>query len=223
MHWRWVRSPGGLERWDPGHHHHKQNSRYRKTSTVLTLCIIFCMFWTVAVSCTSHDGAHVVWSVTGGEQMITLRGPSTALFVWWQRECWPPVVIRRRGEATHIAVIRISFERVSNINSIKAIFSTRPLSPLSSDPNELDYLSSPHHFLISRPIIALPETKVKELPYNCLQRWQQIQFMTQKIWNRRQKKVLHQLHNNQDGPKSSQILKGDTLCLFMKFNVHLTK
>lgn len=66
---------------------------------------------------------------------------------------------------------------------IEVVLSSRPLSHWSSDPNELDTLT-PGHFLIDRPMIATPETEVNKIPLNLLQRCQQINSITQQIWNR---------------------------------------
>ncbi|XP_062542149.1 uncharacterized protein LOC134210140 [Armigeres subalbatus] len=57
---------------------------------------------------------------------------------------------------------------------IEACLNSRPLTPLSNDPGDMDVLT-PGHFLIQRPLVAIPEPSVPELPDNQLPRWKQTQ------------------------------------------------
>ncbi len=64
---------------------------------------------------------------------------------------------------------------------IEAMLNSRPLTPLSDDPNELGALT-PGHFLIGRPLAALPYTDLGHIPVSRLDRWQTIQCLSQHIW-----------------------------------------
>uniref|UniRef100_A0A2S2NV96 Integrase catalytic domain-containing protein n=1 Tax=Schizaphis graminum TaxID=13262 RepID=A0A2S2NV96_SCHGA len=54
---------------------------------------------------------------------------------------------------------------------VEGILNSRPLTPASMDPHDLDALT-PGHFLIGQPILAVPEENFTEVPMNRLTRWQ---------------------------------------------------
>jgi len=75
---------------------------------------------------------------------------------------------------------------------IEAILNSRPLTPTSADPNEIDCLT-PGHFLTGRPLVALPEEDWKNVPSNRLSRWQLVQSVSQNFWRRWKQDYLHTL------------------------------
>ncbi|XP_062704134.1 uncharacterized protein LOC134286524 [Aedes albopictus] len=66
---------------------------------------------------------------------------------------------------------------------IECCLNSRPLTPLSEDPSDLDPLT-PGHFLVGSALKAVPDVNVLSVPYNRLTQWQQIQKAFQDIWNR---------------------------------------
>lgn len=75
------------------------------------------------------------------------------------------------------------------ITRIEGILNSRPLTPLSSDPNDLCALT-PGHFLIGQPIMALPERNYIETSMNRLHRWELLQQAQQSFWKRWTKEYL---------------------------------
>ena len=75
---------------------------------------------------------------------------------------------------------------------IESILNSRPLSPLSSDPEDLTPLT-PGHFIIGRSLTALPEPNLLEVPENRLDRFLRIQSAIQHFWTRWQKEYLSEL------------------------------
>jgi len=71
---------------------------------------------------------------------------------------------------------------------------SRPISSLSDDPNDLSALT-PGHFLIDRPLVALPEESVLGVDANRLSRWQFVQAMQEQIWRSCSKDYLRSLQN----------------------------
>lgn len=75
---------------------------------------------------------------------------------------------------------------------IKAILNSRPLTPASTDPAELDCLT-PGHFLIGQPLLALPEAEVPNTPRTLVNRWQLLNQCTQAFWRRWRSEYLQTL------------------------------
>jgi len=95
---------------------------------------------------------------------------------------------------------RLTFEELTTVFwQVEACLNSRPLTPLSSDPNDLDVLTS-GHFLIGRPLVALPEKDVTSINQNRLSRWQLIQKIQQQFWRRWSSEYLTRL---QQRPKWS--------------------
>lgn len=87
----------------------------------------------------------------------------------------------------------MTFEELATLFCrIEAVLNSRPLCPLSPDPNDLEFLS-PGHFLIGQPLVALPEFPLREVVPNRLSRYQMLQQMAQNFWARWSLEYLHVL------------------------------
>ena len=75
---------------------------------------------------------------------------------------------------------------------MEAILNSRPLTPLSSDPNDLLPLS-PGHFLTGRSLTSLPEDDFRFTPENRLSCWQIAQKLKQHFWERWHHEYLNEL------------------------------
>lgn len=65
-------------------------------------------------------------------------------------------------------------EMMTVLTEIEAILNSRPLSPLSEDPNDLSYLS-PNHFLVGAPLNSYPCHDLTDVSENRLIKWQRIE------------------------------------------------
>ncbi|XP_036141730.1 uncharacterized protein LOC118645203 [Monomorium pharaonis] len=87
----------------------------------------------------------------------------------------------------------LTYEEFQTILSeIEAILNSRPLQPLSSDPNDMSYLS-PGHFLVGTTLNSFPHPDLTNVNLNRLQRWQVVQQMRQHFWARWSAEYLNSL------------------------------
>ncbi|XP_058811251.1 uncharacterized protein LOC131676146 [Topomyia yanbarensis] len=69
------------------------------------------------------------------------------------------------------------------ITQIESCLNSRPLTQLSSEPEDLEILT-PGHFLVHRPLVATAEPSYEAIPTNRLDRYQQNQEFVRRIWKR---------------------------------------
>ncbi|XP_071572494.1 uncharacterized protein [Temnothorax nylanderi] len=72
-------------------------------------------------------------------------------------------------------------ELTTLLTQIEAILNSRPLEPLSDDPEDVSALT-PGHFLIGGPLTTIPEPSLIDLATSRLSRWQLIQQHVQHFW-----------------------------------------
>ncbi|XP_076660443.1 uncharacterized protein LOC143363795 [Halictus rubicundus] len=95
---------------------------------------------------------------------------------------------------------------------IEAILNSRPLTPLSSDPNDISALT-PGHFLIGGSLTCITETDFSKSPSNRLSNWQHIQKVKQDFWTRWHKEYIHQLNLRHKWNKGSHNISIGTIVL----------
>ncbi|XP_065075161.1 uncharacterized protein LOC135698941 [Ochlerotatus camptorhynchus] len=77
-----------------------------------------------------------------------------------------------------------TFEKHSTILAqVEACLNSRPLCPLSSNPDSYEALT-PGHFLVGQPMNLIPEPDVRHIPMNRLDKWQLLHKHTAEIWRR---------------------------------------
>lgn len=91
---------------------------------------------------------------------------------------------------THLLKIcggaRLNYEEFATIlTQIEAVLNSTPLCPLSPDnnPDQLNPLT-PAHFLIGRPLTALPQLDVTEVNETKLNKYQRLESIVQHFWKR---------------------------------------
>ncbi|XP_062541543.1 uncharacterized protein LOC134209562 [Armigeres subalbatus] len=89
---------------------------------------------------------------------------------------------------------QLSYEdMVTVLYQIEANMNSRPLTPLSEDPAELDVLT-PGHFLVGAPLNSLQDPDYTTVPSNRLRHYQQLQQVIQNHWKRWRKEYLTELN-----------------------------
>lgn len=78
----------------------------------------------------------------------------------------------------------LTYEEFSTLlTQVEAILNSRPLCPLSEDPNDLEALT-PGHFIIGEAIKTVPEPSVVHIPVSRLSRYQLVKQMIERFWQR---------------------------------------
>lgn len=75
---------------------------------------------------------------------------------------------------------------------IEAVLNSRPLTPISSDPNDLSYIT-PGHFLVGTALTSFPVPDLTDVPENRLLRWQRVEQLRQHFWKKWSTEYLHTL------------------------------
>lgn len=101
---------------------------------------------------------------------------------------------------------------------VEAMLNSRPLTPMSSDPSDLDVLT-PGHFLTGGPLVSLPEIDQTNTPMNRLRRWRLLQSFAQHIWKRWHREYLHTLQNRPKWTNSQKNFEIGDLVLVHEDNV----
>ncbi|GFS82834.1 uncharacterized protein TNCV_288801 [Trichonephila clavipes] len=83
-------------------------------------------------------------------------------------------------------------EFLTLVVQIEAVLNSRPICPLSNDPNDVETLT-PAHFLVGSSLVAVPDPDYTEIPMNRLSRWQLVQRMNQHFWRKWSSEYLNRL------------------------------
>lgn len=113
----------------------------------------------------------------------------------------------------------LTFEQFNTfIIEIESILNSRPLTPISIDPNELLVLT-PGHFLVGDSLMSLRERDFRDTPSNRLSRWQHLQQLKQHFWTRWHKEYLNELINRNKWSKGGHSIQEGTIVILRKDNV----
>lgn len=98
---------------------------------------------------------------------------------------WEAAVKAAKTHLTKIANNRsLTFEELCTIFAqIEAILNSRPLYPISDNPQDCEALT-PGHFIIGELLNSFPEPDLSEVPTNRLTRFQLLSQMRQHFWKR---------------------------------------
>ncbi|XP_071055150.1 uncharacterized protein [Onthophagus taurus] len=109
----------------------------------------------------------------------------------------------------------LTFEEVYTVlTQIEAVLNSRPLTPISNDPNDLQALT-PAHFLLLESIHSdVPDIDLMQSRINRLDRWQLLQRMVQDFWARWKRDYLHTLQQRSKwNKKSLNLAAGDLVII----------
>ena len=109
---------------------------------------------------------------------------------------------------------RLTYEELTTILAqIEACLNSRPFTPLPDPSDSLEVLT-PGHFLIGKPLTALPDMPESHQPITLLKRWHLCQRLTNHLWERWSREYLatmNHLSKWQNPTRDMQV--GDIACL----------
>lgn len=108
----------------------------------------------------------------------------------------------------------LTFEELSTVViQIEASLNSRPITPLSDDPTDLNALT-PGHFLIGRELLATPVEDLTDRNINHLNRWNLLSKIHQDVWKRWKNEYLHNLQDRKKWKQAKKESKiGDMVLL----------
>ncbi|KAK9879018.1 hypothetical protein WA026_003831 [Henosepilachna vigintioctopunctata] len=112
----------------------------------------------------------------------------------------------------------LTYEELNTLVArVEAVLNSRPLCPISTDPNDLSALT-PGHFLTLEPLVTLPDPDYTNINLNRLSRWQLIVKLHRDFWNRWSREYLHTLQQRSKWNTQSNIAKIGDMVLIKKEN-----
>lgn len=100
---------------------------------------------------------------------------------------------------------------------VEGILNSRPLSPLSSNPNDLTPLT-PAHFLIGRPIKSIPDAELRDLQENRLSKFQFMQQRIQHFWSKWSSEYINELQCRKRWKSNRGLLSVGELVVIKELN-----
>ncbi|KAL7724584.1 hypothetical protein ACLKA6_010161 [Drosophila palustris] len=100
------------------------------------------------------------------------------------------LLLRQIGSAS-----LVKSEVRGHLADVEAILHSRPLTPLSGDPNDGEALT-PGHLLIGQPLRSQPQGSEPDTPssgISCSRRWQLLSMLRQRFWRAWSKDYVHSL------------------------------
>ncbi|XP_070142320.1 uncharacterized protein [Drosophila kikkawai] len=118
-----------------------------------------------------------------------------------------------------LANTRLTFEELTTVTAeVEAILNSRPLSPLSTDPNGLAALT-PGHFLVGDFLRSLPEPSVEDSKVDHLERWQRVSAIKQYLWRRWSHEYINELQMRTNWTQPSPNLSVGDMVLIHEDNL----
>ncbi|KAL1130802.1 hypothetical protein AAG570_012043 [Ranatra chinensis] len=100
---------------------------------------------------------------------------------------------------------------------VEAVLNSRPITPLSSDPNDLSALT-PGHFLVGRPLVAPPELFSASPPTSIIQNYTLLKNLSNQFWLRWHAEYLPQLRERSKWLRPTPNLQPGDLVLLEEAN-----
>jgi len=113
-----------------------------------------------------------------------------------------------------VGIVKLTFEEMTTIlTQIEACLNSRPLVALPLADDGIEALT-PGHFLIGRPLEALPDLALSYRPISMLSRWHLCQALVRHLWRRWSTEYLDSLKRvSKWHDRSTNLCVGDVVIL----------
>lgn len=127
------------------------------------------------------------------------------------------LLIRTLGNAS------LTYEELETIVvEVEAILNSRPISPMSNDPNDIGALT-PGHFLIGEPLTAQIDAQTKPTNLKLETRWKLVSRLKHEFWNRWSRDYLNELQYRNKWRETSRNLEPGAIVIIKEDNVPVMK
>ena len=104
----------------------------------------------------------------------------------------------------------------------EAILNSRPLTPLSADPNDFAPLT-PGHFLVGEQLTAPPDPSLPHQKIGLLTRWRLVSNLKQQFWEKWSKEYLNELQQRNKWKREACNLAEDSMVIIKDENLPIMK
>ncbi|XP_069363471.1 uncharacterized protein [Maniola hyperantus] len=112
----------------------------------------------------------------------------------------------------------LTYEEFSTVLAqVEAVLNSRPLTPMSSDPNDFLPLS-PAHFLVGRTLTAPAYDNLEDTPTHRLDRYQRVEQIRQHFWRRWSKEYISELQTRTKWRENTRDLKPNAMVIIKEDN-----
>lgn len=118
---------------------------------------------------------------------------------------------------------KYTYEEFSTLLSrIESCLNSRPISPMSEDPMDLNALT-PGHFLIGSPFLAPPDPQIDNQPISIINRWQRLKAIQQQFCQRWKSEYLKELHKRNKWKTPEENISVGTMVVIKDDNVSINE
>ncbi|XP_037931703.1 uncharacterized protein LOC119666496 [Teleopsis dalmanni] len=118
-----------------------------------------------------------------------------------------------------VATESLTYEELKTVViEIEAILNSRPITPMSNDPNDFEALT-PGHFLIGEALTAPASTTTTNLKTSLLTRWKLVSHIKHEFWRRWNSEYLNELQYRRKWREECKNLQENTLVIMKDGNL----
>ena len=133
----------------------------------------------------------------------------------WEAEVKSAKYLLVRGASS----ASLTYEELETVMiGIEAILNSRPLTPMSSDPNDLSAIT-PGHFLIGEPLTSIPDPHKSDDKLTIAQRWELVSRLKHDFWKRWSHEYLSELQYRRKWKTESDNLKENDMVIVKDENL----